>query len=110
MPDSLWSVAASSPEVISPWYTPATCMSASRANGIQAAFASSISTALPSDSLNVPRVTIRTTVLPSGLARRKATLEAVDDGLGELRAFHLGGAVHQPGEVVRDDLLADRGL
>ena len=30
--------------------------------------------------------------------------------LGELRALHLGGAVHEAGEVVGDDLVGDGGL
>jgi hypothetical protein len=29
---------------------------------------------------------------------------------GELRALHLGGALHQAGEVVGDDLVGDGGL
>ena len=37
-------------------------------------------------------------------------LEAVDDGGGELRALDLGGALHEPGEVVGDDIVGDGGL
>ena len=33
--------------------------------------------------------------------------EPVDDRLSELRALHFGRAFHQPGEVVRHDLVGD---
>ena len=37
-------------------------------------------------------------------------VEAVDDGGGELGALDLGGAFHEAGEVVGDDLVGDGGL
>ena len=42
---------------------------------------------------------------PQGSAR-----EAVDDRACELRARHLGSAIHEAGEVVGDDLVADGGF
>ena len=46
----------------------------------------------------------------AGAAEPPARSEPVDDGGRELRALDLGGTLHQPGEVVGDDLVGDGGL
>src|SRR4051794_9060930 len=43
-------------------------------------------------------------------ANATGQLQPIDDGGGELAALDLGGAIHQPGEVVGDDLVGDGGL
>src|SRR5439155_3840237 len=55
---------------------------------------------------------LRISALPSCIpipfsARCLQRGHALDDGAAELRALHFAGALHQPGEVVGDDLLLD---